>query len=232
MSTTERVDGKYYQAVPSHSLRELLLIRARDRIYDDFLRICRPRREDTILDVGISDVVNDGANVIERKYPYPERITAVGLGAAAEFRQAFPRVAYERIEPNRRLPFADKSFDIAVSNAVLEHVGSVAHQALLVRELQRVAHTVFISVPNRFFPVEHHTAIPLLHFFDAPFRLACRWLKKGEWTEEKNLIVMTRRKLAALAPEGAVASVNYTGVRVGPFSSNIYLLLDCDRADG
>ena len=39
------------------------------------------------------------------------------------------------------------------------------------RELCRVAGRVFISVPNRYFPVEHHTAIPLLHFWDKGFEL-------------------------------------------------------------
>ena len=70
------------------------------------------------------------------------------------------------------MPFADKAFDIAVSNAVLEHVGAEQHQAAFVRELSRVARRVFISVPNRYFPVEHHTAIPLLHFWKRGFERA------------------------------------------------------------
>ena len=90
------------------------------------IRHCRPGRDDTILDVGVSDVVNDAANMLERKYPHPERITAAGLGEGDAFRAAYPKVTYRRIEANRPLPFADKAFDIAVSNAVLEHVGSVA----------------------------------------------------------------------------------------------------------
>src|SRR5206468_11480186 len=116
------VDDKYYQVVAPRSMAERLTIAARDRIYADFLERCRPAAADTILDVGVSDVVNEASNVLERKYPHPDRITAVGLGVGAEFRGAFPRVAYRRIEANWPLPFADKAFDIAVSNAVLEHV--------------------------------------------------------------------------------------------------------------
>jgi hypothetical protein len=228
MSTTERVDKKYYQAIPSHSLSEKLAIAARDRIYDDFIRCCRPGPRDTILDVGVSDVVNDAANMLERKYPSPDRITAVGLGEGGEFRAAFPKTAYIRIEPNQPLPFADKSFTIATSNAVLEHVGSARHQSVFVSELMRVAHKVFISVPHRYFPVEHHTGIPFLHFWDRTFAPACRYLGKSEWADEGNLILMSRDRLKSLAPAHAV--IAHTGLNLGPLSSNLMLFIDAAKA--
>ena len=59
------------------SLGERITVLARDRIYADFVSVCRPRRYHTILDVGVSDVVNDAANMMERKYPHAEMITAV-----------------------------------------------------------------------------------------------------------------------------------------------------------
>ena len=130
-----------------------------------------------------------------------------------------------RIEANRPLPFADKAFDIATSNAVLEHVGSVPHQAAFVRELSRVAKRVFISVPNRYFPVEHHTAIPLLHFWTKSFELACRWLGKADWADERNLILMSWQHLASLAPEGSAPVIGHTGIRLGGFSSNLFLYI-------
>src|SRR5262249_15686402 len=160
-------DARYHQAVPPRSLGERLTVAARDRIYDDFIRYCAPRPDDTILDVGVSDVVNDAANMLERKYAHPANITALGLGQAPESRCAFPRVGSRRILPNQPLPFADRSSAIATSNAVLEHVGSAANQAFFVAELLRVAGRVFVTVPHRFFPVEHHTAIPLLHYWDS-----------------------------------------------------------------
>jgi hypothetical protein len=221
--TSAYVDEKYYQAASPRSLGERLMIMARDRIYADFLRCCRPNPEHTILDVGVSDVVNDGANMLERKYPFPQQITAAGLGAADDFRATFPAVAYRRIEANRPLPFADKSFDIATSNAVLEHVGSRVNQAFFVAELLRVARNVFISVPHRFFPVEHHTAIPFLHFWDASFQVACRRLGKTEWADENNLILMSKERLRATAPASRDVLIGHTGIPLGPFSSNLYL---------
>jgi Methyltransferase domain len=221
---SERLDQKYYQAVPAQSLSEYVLIAARDCIYEDFIEQCRPRASDMILDVGVSDIVSEAANLVERKYPYPDRITAAGLGAAGEFRESFPKVTYTQIEANRPLPFPDKHFDIATSNAVLEHVGSRANQELFVREMIRVAHRVFISVPNRWFPVEHHTGIPLAHYWEKSFHIACGWLGRSEWTQEANLIQMSRRSLGRLAPDGVPWRTGHTGIPLGPLSSNVFIV--------
>jgi len=224
MAGEDHLDSKYYQVASPRSLGERLTIAARDRIYEDLIRWCRPGADDTILDVGVSDVVNDAANLLERKYPHPEKITALGLGEGTDFCAAFPAVAYRRIAANQSLPFADRSFAIATSNAVLEHVGSRANQMRFVAELLRVARRVFITVPHRFFPIEHHTAIPLAHYSDRTFALACRALGKAEWADEANLILMSKRRLRALAPAGAV--VAHTGLRLGPCSSNLLLFVD------
>ena len=224
------VDGKYYEVVAPRSLSERLMIRARDRIYDDFVRLCRPGRDDTVLDVGVSDVIGDGANVLERRYPWPERVTAAGLGAAEAFQAAYPGVTYRRIEANQPLPFADGAFSVATSNAVLEHVGSAEGQRRFVSELMRVGRRVFLTVPHRYFPVEHHTAIPFLHWSDAGFALACRRLGKQDWAEAENLILMTRRRLRAACPPGVRVRIGATGLMLGPCSSNLYLFAPAPQA--
>ena len=92
------VDQRYYQVATPGSLGEHLTAYARDGIYRDFLRHTRPSPNSTILDVGVSDVTGEAANVFERKYPHLNRVTAVGLGVAHEFQATFPQVAYRQIE--------------------------------------------------------------------------------------------------------------------------------------
>jgi len=65
----------------------------------------------------------------------------------------------------RELPFADGEFDRGFSNAVVEHVaGGRDGQRLFVHELCRVARRVFVTTPNRWFPLEVHTLLPFVHW--------------------------------------------------------------------
>jgi SAM-dependent methyltransferase len=217
------IDEKFYEVAGPGSLAERLAILARNRIYNDFLCICRPRPEETILDVGVSDVTGNLANFLERSYSFPSRITAVGIGAGHRFQEAFPTVRYRQIAANKPLPFADALFDIATSNAVLEHVGSREDQRRFVAELMRVGRRVFLTVPSRYFPIEQHTSIPLLHWTGYSFALVCRILGKQDWSRPENLILMSPRALRAACPPEARVQIGMTGIPLGPWSSNLYL---------
>lgn len=65
----------------------------------------------------------------------------------------------------RALPFADDSFDYVVSNAVIEHVGGPDGARRMLTESARVARTGYLhTTPNRWFPIEPHLMVPLLHW--------------------------------------------------------------------
>ncbi|MDE2343203.1 MAG: methyltransferase [Betaproteobacteria bacterium] len=215
-------DHCYYEVVKPGSIAEWLVMRARRQIYEDFKKTMRPEASASILDVGVSDVVQGADNIIERLHPYTSQITAVGLGEGGEFRQTFPAIKYSQIAAGSRLPFDDGEFAISTANAVLEHVGSTDSQKYFVIELIRVAREVFISIPNRYFPVEHHTAIPFAGWNDASFKLACRALGKEYWADSQNLILMSVSRLKCILPQSHKWRIGFTGIRFGPFSSNIY----------
>jgi hypothetical protein len=218
-------DARYYQVAGPRSLGERVLVWARDRIYRDFMTLVAPSPDDRILDVGVSDVVNDGANLLERLYPHPENITGAGLGDGVDFRAAYPGIGYQKIGAGEPLPFANDSFEVAVSNAVIEHVGSRAAQAAFVAEMARVAKSVFIIAPNRWFPIEHHTALPLAHFHPASFAAACKLTGKTQWLDQDELILTGLEDLRAAAPAGRAVECGYTGLRLWRFSSNAYLVV-------
>jgi hypothetical protein len=190
----------------------------------------RPLGTDRILDIGASDVINEGANLIERYYAHLECVTAVGLGEALTFQATYPAVAYHQVAPGAPLPFDDQSFEIATSNAVLEHVGSTEAQIAFIAEHARVARRGFLTVPNRFFPVEHHTAVPFLHWADLSFRVACRLTGKSKWTDSSELILMSTKRLRSLATRALAGRrrfrIGTTGLLLGPWSSNLFLVIE------
>lgn len=67
-----------------------------------------------------------------------------------------------------RLPEADASFDVVLSNSVIEHV-PLAAQAGFVSELRRVGRRFYVQAPAFEFPVEPHFIFPMLHWLP-------RWL--------------------------------------------------------
>ena len=219
-------DEKYYKVTPRNSLAYNLMIKARANIYKDFLAKCNPKPSDKIIDVGISDVVNDAANLLERNYPYHQNLTAVGLGKAEDFCCKFPEINYQQITPGKPLPFSGQQFDIAFSNAVLEHVGSQHLQRFFIEDLLRISRKVFIVVPNRYFLIEHHTGIPLLHWLDVTHTVSCHLIGETEWASKENLILISRRHLLDLCPFPNQSTCGYTGLNLGPFSSNLYLLIE------
>jgi hypothetical protein len=142
-------------------------MRSRERKLRLFLELLRPGPETTVVDVGVTDApfgAGSTDNFLEAMYPWPSRITAVGVTELERFAAAFPDVRAVRAD-GRELPFADGEFDLAFSNAVVEHVaGGRAGQRRFVAELCRVAHRVFVTTPNRWFPLDPHTLLPLAHW--------------------------------------------------------------------
>jgi hypothetical protein len=63
------------------------------------------------------------------------------------------------------LPFRDRSFDIAFSNSVIEHVGGWEEQEAFAREARRVADKLWIQTPARSFPLEPHMFALFVHWF-------------------------------------------------------------------
>src|SRR5581483_7659144 len=148
-------------------------LRSREQKLRLFLELFDPGPATTVLDVGVTDApFGDGStdNFFEARYPWPERITAVGVTELGRFRAAFPDVRAVQAD-GRDLPFVDGEFDLGFSNAVVEHVaGGREGQRRFVHELARVARRVFVTTPNRFFPLEVHTLLPFVHWLPAPLR--------------------------------------------------------------
>jgi SAM-dependent methyltransferase len=176
-----------------------------------FLDELRPGPETTIVDVGVGDTgfstepgVALSHNFFEAMYPWPERITAVSDVPLPNFSQEFPEIASVTAS-GTDLPFEDDSFDIAFSNAVLEHVGGREEQRRFVHELCRVAPRVFVSTPNRRFPVEVHTLMPFLHWLPKRARdRAFAVLRQDAW---HGVELLSRSELLELFPAGAQARI-------------------------
>ena len=137
--------------------------RSRRKKHEHFLLSVMPKRQETVLDIGVNDTeYSDTDNYLEKNYAFPENITVVSHQGLDTFSKRYPKIR-AIVADGLDLPFQDNSFDISYSNAVIEHVGKHDQQLRFLKESFRVAQRGYFTTPNRHFPIEVHTRIPLLH---------------------------------------------------------------------
>jgi SAM-dependent methyltransferase len=199
-------------------LTDAISLRSRRRKFALFMETMAPTAETTVLDVGADDSAFGEhercgtLNFFEQLYPWPGRITALGLNEGTRFRESFPDTRY--VQGNAlEMPFADGEFDIVFSNAVIEHVGGREQQRRFVEESLRVARRAFVTTPNRWFPVEVHTRLPFVHWFPDPVAHRAYDLARKPWAKE-NVLLGPGALRELFPPEARVLNLGLTLVAV------------------
>lgn len=214
-----------YSLAGPHSISSKIMAHQRRRMFAKFLAATEIQRDHTLLDLGVSsDRSYPHSNFLELWYPHKDRITACGVDDASFLEELCPGVKFVRGD-GRSLPFADKEFDFVFSNAVLEHVGSREKQAAFLKEAWRVARKgIFITTPNRWFPMEYHTVMPLAHWLPvAAFRRICKMRGLDFFASEENLNLLSSSDLEQLAQGAGMDNFRIYCVRLAGWPSNLML---------
>jgi ubiquinone/menaquinone biosynthesis C-methylase UbiE len=221
-------DAQYNVASPD-SLAVQLAVYQRRRMFAYFIEASGIEPTDTLLDVGVtSDRSYQSSNYVEAWYAEKDKITALGLDDASFLQQVYPGLTFVRGNA-LALPFADQSFDVVHSSAVIEHVGSFQNQVRLISELIRVARKfVYITTPNRWFPVEFHTILPFVHWLPKKiFRAFLRRTGRQFFAEESNLNLLTPSELRSaslLANSRSQFHIEATMMRLAFWPANLILI--------
>lgn len=224
----EAVPNSQYNVARPDSLPVRIATYQRRAMYRRFIDDAAVAERDTILDVGVtSDQTYASSNYVEAWYPHKNRITACGIDDAFFLETLYPGLTFVPAD-GLDLPFADASFDVVHSSAVLEHVGAYANQVRLIRECARVARKgIFLTTPNRWFPVEFHTVLPLVHWLPKPaFRALMRRTGRSFFAEESHLNLMSAadlRRAAGEALRGSGFTATISTVTLSGWPSNLIL---------
>ena len=83
--------------------------------------------------------------------------------------------------------------DLVISNAVIEHVGCLEHQIKMVKNMISLSNKyIVIQTPNRWFPIEVHSKLPLIHWLPKKnFRFILRNIGYEDLSKEENLNLLT-----------------------------------------
>jgi|TARA_B100001741_G_scaffold313784_1_gene321983 hypothetical protein len=90
--------------------------------------------------------------------------------------------------------------DLVISSATIEHVGSKENQVEMLKNMASLTKKTFIiTTPNKYYPIEFHTKIPLLHFLPAKiFRKILKILNYSFYAKEENLNLLSEKDILNL----------------------------------
>lgn len=188
--------------LPQKILSYLSLL-IREEQFRIFRNSLKPKSNQKVLDVGVrEDETLVDSNFFERRYPYPYSLTAVSVEKVNQLSKKYPSIKFQKIEVGKKLPFRNNSFDIVVSWATLEHVGTRKQQAFFLKELFRVGERVFVTTPNKNFFYEPHSGLFFLHWLPhGYFSKICGFLGKSFWSKISNLNPLSLRDIKMILPE-------------------------------
>lgn len=133
------------------------------------------------------------------------KVTAVDIHDIREVQEGYRFIKVEGVD----LPFDDRSFDLVITNHVIEHVGGYANQLLHLREIHRVMDvggSGYLAVPNRWMLVEPHYRLVFLSWL--PRRLRTPYLRLFGRGTHYDCELLQMRQLERMLAETGFASRN------------------------
>ena len=90
--------------------------------------------------------------------------------------------------------------DLVISSATIEHVGSFENQVKMVKNISELCNKCFfITTPYRFFPIDFHTKIPLIHMLPKNIhRKILTILRLEDYAKEENLNLLDFNSLKVI----------------------------------
>lgn len=203
------------------------VVEGRQRLHKALLQYVDMEDISTVLDIGAtSDQKNEDSNFFLKKFAGCKKVTALSNEDAGWLEKVYPGLEFV-LGDGRSMPFEDNAFDLVFSNAVIEHVGSLQQQERFLLESVRVARRhIFLTTPNRWYPVELHTLFPLVHYLPKQLHRKILCLLGHEFlSREENLNLMDISSIKRLLHKNGIHSYKIGTISFFGLPSNIYVYI-------
>ncbi len=199
----------------------------RNKIHNIFVNKINYNDNLSILDIGTASTLDKNHNTILQKLDNNFNITCLSNQNCnllkEEYRNVKSFIQADALENN----LENENFDVVYSSATIEHVGSIERQTAFVSECLRLSKKyVFITTPNRFFPLDFHTKIPFIHFLPKKIhRKILKLLGFHFYSLESNLNLMSKNEIFQICKKLDLKKYEIIEYKVFNFTSNFLILI-------
>ena len=201
---------------------------ARNKFFEYFKNSTEYNHDKSILDIGTTPSLDEEQNVILTNTINNKNITCISNQDCKILSQKYPHIKEFVIGNAIKMNFQNDTFDIVHTNATIEHVGSYQNQISLIRETLRVSKKhVFIQTPNRFYPIDFHTTLPLIHWLPKNIhRKILKILGLNFYASEKNLNLLSEKNLRNICKELNLKKFEIIKHKLFFLTSNLILIIE------
>ena len=117
------------------------------------------------------------------------------------------------------------SSDIVISSATLEHVGSDFNKNLMIKNITFLTKKYFIiTTPNRYYPIDFHTKLPILHWLPKKIhRKILKLLGLDFFSKEENLDLLSYNDLKNLTNDIQNFDIEIKKIKFLGLTSNLII---------
>ena len=210
-----------------YKLIKKIILDARENFFKHFIHFTEYNDNQSLLDIGTTPSLDIEQNIILEKTKNNKNITCLSDQDCSILEKKYPNIKDFIIGDGTNTDFKDMSFDIVHSNATLEHVGSYNNQITFVKEAWRVSKKhVFIQTPNRFYPIDFHTNLPLIHWLPKKIhRKILRFIGLNFYSTEENLNLLSESNLINICKKLDIKNFKIIKHKLLFMTSNLILVI-------
>ena len=210
-----------------YKLIKKIILDARENFFKHFIHFTEYNDNQSLLDIGTTPSFDIEQNIILEKTKNNRNITCLSDQDCSILEKKYPNIKDFIIGDGTNTNFKDMSFDIVHSNATLEHVGSYNNQIAFVKEASRISKNhVFIQTPNRFYPIDFHTNLPLIHWLPKKIhRKILKFIGLNFYSSEENLNLLSESNLIDICKKLDIKNFKIIKHKLLFMTSNLILVI-------
>lgn len=203
-----------------------LILKNRIKIYRIFEENTNFDENTNIIDVGTTPILDEHENIIFHHYKWKKNITGFSNQDCSILKKVFKESNFI-LGDARDIKLKDNSFNISFCSATIEHIGSYLNQKKLISELIRISkNNIFITTPNRNFPMDFHTKLPLVHLLPKRIhRKILSFFGLKYFAEEDNLNLLNTNEIKQICSELNIKNYKILYNKFLFLKSNIILII-------